>query len=664
MFPPLADLTNPYLSVPALTAYARQHGHDVEPWDLNLEVFDHLLSAGACRVARDHVAQRWAELDGKASLSYTECLEYRQLARQWPFADFVVEHVDQAKALLRGSGAEDALVNRFTVNAILEAALSLSSAPHYPERFGGSLRLPEYASQHSAFASEDLVAAAQSRDGIFDGLFAEWVQGRFVRNRPRLVGISVAYDAQVIPAMKLAAAVKAQDPEVFVCMGGGFFSTTPPERIRDLRFFEWVDGVVCDAGEEPLVQLARHLTGEISRGAVPGLTYLENGQIRRNASASATGFADLPAPDFDGLDLGRHFNRPSQVELPLILAYGCYWRRCTFCDTGLPYVADYVVQPADRIVEKIQRLVDATGCRRFHFVDEACPPKILNALSQRLLERGLSIAWHGNIRFDRYYTAEVCRRMARAGCHRVEAGLESATPRLLELIDKGTTLPQIEEVMDHMRAAGIGVHTYLIHGLPTETEQEALAGLEVLKSYLRAGRIQSFVHHDFFLTMHSPMYRNLSRHGILRAQHPPRLDLAHWADFAPASGMSTREVAALRPRIDREALECLNEVAGRAAGGARGLPPFVRTLPARFPLPALERSLVEWEGDGLAEPYRRWSARRDREVAPQPPERSLVVANLLQHRVAMLTAEEGEAVQAGTTQPAWEALRRAPANAK
>src|SRR5438045_8797499 len=71
----------------------------------------------------------------------------------------------------------------------------------------------------------------------------------------------------------------------------------------------------------------------------------------------------------------------------LTLAHGCYWKKCTFCDVSLPYIGRYEAASADLIVDRIEQLVAETGERGFHFVDEAAPPAMLRALSERLLAR-------------------------------------------------------------------------------------------------------------------------------------------------------------------------------------------------------------------------------------------------------------------------------------
>ena len=58
----------------------------------------------------------------------------------------------------------------------------------------------------------------------------------------------------------------------------------------------------------------------------------------------------------------------------LTVAHGCYWKRCTFCDVTLDYIARYDPAPAARFVDHMEAVIAETGQSGFHFVDEAAPP--------------------------------------------------------------------------------------------------------------------------------------------------------------------------------------------------------------------------------------------------------------------------------------------------
>jgi hypothetical protein len=111
--------------------------------------------------------------------------------------------------------------------------------------------------------------------------------------------------------------------------------------------------------------------------------------------------------------------------------------------------------------------------------------------------------------------------MSRAGCIAVTGGLEVASPRVLALIGKGVTLEQVARVTRNFREAGVFVHAYLMYGFPTQTAQETVDSLEVVRQLFREQCLQSGFWHRFSATVHSPVGRDPERFGIRLLPVPP-----------------------------------------------------------------------------------------------------------------------------------------------
>jgi hypothetical protein len=104
--------------------------------------------------------------------------------------------------------------------------------------------------------------------------------------------------------------------------------------------------------------------------------------------------------------------------------------------------------------------------------------------------------------------------LVRSGCIAVSGGLEVAADRLLDLIEKGVTVAQVAQVADHFTQAGILVHAYLMYGFPTQTEQETVDSVEVVRQLVESGVMQSGFWHQFALTAHSPVGLNPDAYKI------------------------------------------------------------------------------------------------------------------------------------------------------
>ena len=200
----------------------------------------------------------------------------------------------------------------------------------------------------------------------------------------------------------------------------------------------------------------------------------------------------------------------------MTLAHGCYWHRCAFCDTSLDYIKRYEPSDACTIVDKIEKLIEETGNRAFHFVDEAAPPALLKKMAIELIVRNISISWWTNIRFEKSFTPDLCRLLAKSGCIAISGGLEVASDRLLSRIDKGVSVKQVSSVAAAFSSSGIMVHTYLMYGFPGQSEQEIIDALENVRQMFDARLIDSAFWHQFALTAHSPAGLNPDSYGIKR----------------------------------------------------------------------------------------------------------------------------------------------------
>ena len=175
----------------------------------------------------------------------------------------------------------------------------------------------------------------------------------------------------------------------------------------------------------------------------------------------------------------------------LTMAHGCYWGKCTFCDISLNYIQAYEPLTAAVICDRMEQIIAQTGETGFHFVDEAAPPSLMRAVALEIIKRKLVVSWWTNIRFEKSFTRDLCLLLKASGCIGVSGCLEVASYRLLELIQKGVTVEQVARVNKNFTDAGIMVHAYLMYGFPTQTVQETIDSMEMVRQLFENGVLQS-----------------------------------------------------------------------------------------------------------------------------------------------------------------------------
>jgi hypothetical protein len=355
-----------------------------------------------------------------------------------------------------------------------------------------------------------------------DSLFFQWLEELTDRqmelHRPEMVALSVPFPGCLFGALAVARRIRHTCASVQITLGGGYVSTELRE-LTDPAIFDYVDSITLDSGFLPLQRLA-------GGGGLVRTFVRETGEVRfQTSEVSEVAHNDLPPPDFQGLELDRYFGMFEMLNPvtrlwsdgkwnKLVLAHGCCWSRCAFCDTTIDYICRYDPATPQTVCNWIEAVMLQTGFNGFHFVDEALPPDLLDGLCDEILRRGLELEWWGNIRFEKRFSTGLIHKMAAAGCIAVTGGLETGVDRTLRLMRKGITVEQASRVLAGFSDAGILTHAYLMYGFPTQTQAETFQALETVRQLFDDGALHSAYWHRFALTAHSDVSAHPDAYGI------------------------------------------------------------------------------------------------------------------------------------------------------
>lgn len=458
--PPFVQTNTPYPATMHLTGYLRSRGYDVEQRDLSIKVVRDIL----CEYGGDEAEQLLELLSGDEPPD----AKFEASAYMDELACWIRDNVDPGFGFSR-----------------------------YAERIGASA---------SDFGDVERLVRTK---GVMDAPLERHLAEAMDEVRPDIVGVTCPFPGTLVGAFKIARVVRRRWKGVRLVLGGGFVSTELRE-MDDPRAVKYFDDFLLDEGYAPMERVL--LESEGARAAA-----------RRDVKVPP-----FVRPDYSGIDWGEYFD-VVETENPmhrlwsvgrwrkLQMARGCYWHKCAFCDVILPYINCFEQPAAKEIVDAMEALGGD-----FHFVDEAMPPALVRRVCEEIVRRGIKSSWWGNVRFDRSYTRELCRLMAKAGCIAVTGGLECADDRLLALMNKGVTLASARQAMRNFTSSGIMVHSYLMYGFPTETEAETMGALDYVRGLFADGLVQSAFWHRFALTCHSPVARSPERFGITPVPPPRR----------------------------------------------------------------------------------------------------------------------------------------------
>ncbi|WP_133010772.1 B12-binding domain-containing radical SAM protein [Marinomonas flavescens] len=581
MTPPMTQLNTPYPATAYLTGFLRSRGYEAVQRDPAIELFLEMMTAPALDIIRQHVEENFEsfEDDELPDVIYTFLSEFDRYRLGVEPAIRFLQGKDPSLALriisrrfLPEGPAFDTIEQMEAVSGdVLKAAFGnlgvQDKAKYLATLFINDLSAVITQGVDPYFEvsryGERLAAANPSFDNLYDTLMGEpsfsseileqLVEQYLEETQPSVVALTVPFPGNMLGALRIAQTCKAINPDLPIVMGGGFVNTEL-RALKDTRVFEFVDFICLDDGERPFITLLEFFDGQREIDELVRTYFLSedgNGEpyvhLNDNKELHDIPQADVGTPIYDGLPLGEYLSLCEMLNPmhriwsdgrwnKLTIAHGCYWRKCSFCDVSLDYIDRYDAAGADLLVDRIEELIEETGQTGFHFVDEAAPPKALFALANRLIERGVVISWWGNIRFEKTFTPERCQLLADSGCIAVSGGLEVASDRLLKLMKKGVSVEQVARVTKAFSDADILVHAYLMYGFPTQTEQETIDALEMVRQMMAQGCFQSAFWHRFAATIHSPIGINPDEYGITLAERPDILFAENDVDFTDPTG--------------------------------------------------------------------------------------------------------------------------------
>ena len=372
----------------------------------------------------------------------------------------------------------------------------------------------------SANSFDEIYAALQRPYTYLDNILINILQQKIETIQPKLFCISVPFPGNLYTSLRCGEWVKKNHPHIKVAMGGGF-ANTELRSLSDPRVFEFYDFITLDDGEAPLEILWEHVQGKKELTELKRAFTLVNKKVTyiNNSSCADYKQGQVGTPDYSDLFLDKYISAIEVINPmhslwsdgrwnKLTMAHGCYWGKCTFCDISLDYIKNYEPIAAALIVDRMQEMILQTGQNGFHFVDEAAPPSLMKSIAIEIIRRKLVVSWWTNVRFEKSFTQDLCLLLKAAGCIAVSGGLEVASDRLLKLIDKGITVSQVAKVCKHFTDSGIMVHAYLMYGFPTQSDQETIDSLEMVRQLFETGVLQSAFWHLFTMTAHSPVGLN------------------------------------------------------------------------------------------------------------------------------------------------------------
>ncbi len=247
------------------------------------------------------------------------------------------------------------------------------------------------------------------------------------------------------------------------------------------------DAVVPGEGEGALVDLVRHLHAGLGPNGIPGVTLLRNGHLVRGPPRAFLRDLDaLPLPAWELVDMEGYFGRWQEAtgerRAAVLTSRGCPFD-CSWCSKPT-FGRSFRQQSPERVIEELRALRERYRVNYVRFCDDVfgVSRPWIDRLLTLLIEEHLDLRWECLARVD-LLKPDLLNRMRAAGLERVYVGVESGSQKMLDLMNRGTRLAQVERTADALRREGIRQFWFLMLGYPGETLDDIEATLRLFRRF-------------------------------------------------------------------------------------------------------------------------------------------------------------------------------------
>lgn len=279
-------------------------------------------------------------------------------------------------------------------------------------------------------------------------------------------------------AKELVDIIKEFSLKIKVISGGVHPTILPKEVLKNTK----IDVVVIGEGDHILPEVV--LSKNISK--IRGIAYKEEGKIILTEKALPIKDLDgLPYPAWNLLDVEKYQNsklvaRKNPVGT-IETSRGCMFS-CVYCNKSI-FSRSFRVKSPKRVVDEIEYMLRC-GFKEIHIWDDNFATNLKRAkdVCDEIIKRKLKFIWRleCGVRVD-CVDLEFFQKAKRAGCYGVSFGFESGNQKILDEMNKGTTIEQSYKACNMAKKAGLEITGFFMFGLPSETEETMKETIKLAK---------------------------------------------------------------------------------------------------------------------------------------------------------------------------------------
>lgn len=306
---------------------------------------------------------------------------------------------------------------------------------------------------------------------IWDSILAQ--------HKAKIYGLTV-YTTNFIDSIMVSKFIKKAHPKSKIVFGGTHPTFSPVSIIQNPE----IDFIIFGEGEATLLELTQKLDEPILYSSILGLGYKTSTPygIRAfslNNTRETLDINKIPAPDRETIPL-KNYTRKVDGELstPFMTARGCAYN-CNFCCSKMFWGKPRFLKSS--LVDRELKTIYEMGFKAVHCWDDTFTlkkGKHLDNILGSLKKYDFIFRCNGNLRID---TKPVLQKLYDAGCKEYAVGIESGDQKILDIINKGTTVKRNKQVIKWCKDIGLPVKAFIMVGNPGETWDSVKKTVEFIK---------------------------------------------------------------------------------------------------------------------------------------------------------------------------------------
>jgi len=313
---------------------------------------------------------------------------------------------------------------------------------------------------------------------------------RILESSPEVVGITATTNNR-FPAIAIVRELKNQQPSLFIILGGPHFTLTAQDALEQVPE---IDCIVRNEAEQTIDELMKAWPAVSKFKDILGLTYRgEQGIIQETAERPFIhNLDDLPFPAWHLFPMEKYY-RPIDFTnintIGIISSRGCP-NHCIYCCNAAFGKSRLRLRDPIKFVDELEYMKEKYGYQGFNIWDDTMTvvKDHVMKICEEIIKRKLNIKWYARARVNTV-DEEMLKKMKEAGCIRISYGVESGSPKILQIIKKGITAEQALRAIKLTSDLGIGVSVNFMVSLPYEQWEDLKMTADLIKELKKLNEV-------------------------------------------------------------------------------------------------------------------------------------------------------------------------------